>query len=144
MTVSATDIALVSEYSVSDIAGSKFTTAVFNYLSEAAKDILDSEDPGLSARQYDLAHANLICHFFEFNKTKRGGMTSEKIGEWSISRSIVGGTTYYQTYRSILDRCLEANAAEAVASPDMVDGVTRSDAEDRFKMDPSDVIDYND
>jgi hypothetical protein len=144
MAATSGDITLVSIYTVSDSAGSKFTTAVFNYLASAAADILDAENPGLTSVQYNIAHAYLICHLFEMNKTSKGGMTSEKVGEWSISRNVEGGTTYYQSYKDILSKC--KNLAGEAAFVDAEEGVTRIDAEDqgKFMMDNSETVDYND
>jgi len=90
MVVTAANIPLVSEYSVSDSGA--FTTTIFNGLFADAKEYLDEDDPGLSTTQYDRAHALLICHLFEMRNPDAAYSSMSSGG---ISGSRVPGTSSF-------------------------------------------------
>jgi hypothetical protein len=130
MTITSATIALMSPFAVSDAAGSKFTTAEYNYLAAAAKKRLDRESPGLDATEYDHAHALLICHMHEV-RLGSTGLKSESIGDYSYTRD-AGTTTYLLDYLQIV----EGAAAHAGSNEDS----EHVDAEmDGFKLDQSNV-----
>jgi hypothetical protein len=113
----------MSPYTVSDGAGSKFTTAVYNYLYAKAKARLDRENPGLATEDYDHAHALLVCHMFAV-KLGDANKTSESLGDYSYSASSKG-SSYLEEYKALLSsvgsRTPSSNVSESRADIDMDD-----------------------
>lgn len=125
----------MSPYSVSDSAGSKFTTAEFNYHFDKALARLDREAPsGMASDEYDQAHALLICHMHAV-KLGSAGFKSESIGEYSYSQD-PGMTSYLQEYLALI-------GGNASPSTDDLDS-ERTDAEmSEMDLDQSNVPDYS-
>jgi hypothetical protein len=138
MTATTAQIALMSPFTVSD--SGTFTNAVFTYLSAAAKSILDQDDPGLDATQYDLAHALMICHLYSTQKLGAGGFKSESTGKYSYTKDDAGSSGFLLQYKSII-----AGGENAVsdASGELT-GQKRNDASmPEMELDQSEVPDYD-
>jgi len=138
MTVSASDIPIVSIYSVSDAEGSIFTTTLFTTLSAQAKAILDEIAPsGTPTVIYDRCHALIIAHFYAL-KLGQIEMRSKDNGDvvW-----VQPGTTGYWLQATALLKQFEVTAFEELDST--MDGVTRADgATTAFRLDQSEPLNY--
>lgn len=135
MTVSASDIPLISPYTVSDSAGSKFTTAEFTRHFAKAQARLDREAPsGMASDEYDQAHALLICHMHAV-KLGSAGLKSESIGEYSYSQD-PGMTSYLQEYLALM-------SGNASPSTDDLDNERADATMSEMDLDQSQVPDYS-
>lgn len=105
MTLTYAEISYISPFVVSDSAGSTFTISEFNYHFNNAKERLDADDPGLSSKSYDMAHALLICHLHSV-KLGQANKSSESLGSYSYSRGGSGiGSSYLDEYNALIRSC---------------------------------------
>jgi hypothetical protein len=135
MTVSSSDIALESPYAVSDVAGSKFTTAEFDRLFTRAQSRLDREAPAsMSSDDRDRAHLMLICHMHAV-KLGEVGLRSESIGAYSYTKDS-GTSSYLEEYRELISAAVGSDLTSG-------SGGERIDAEmDDMDLDQSVVPRY--
>jgi hypothetical protein len=126
----AVDITMVTLVSRGQIV---LSTDYFNLWEPIAEEILDGDDPGLSEAMYDYCHALLICHLYTTGDTS-AAMVSERIGDYSYTRSESNMTPYLIEYWRVIGRF-------GAVIPTV--GVTPTDSTmDELKFDPSDIPSY--
>lgn len=129
MTVSATMIAQISEYTVGD--SGTFTETDFTYYKTVAGKILDTDDPGLETELYDYCHALLICHLYYQSKNE-SEYSEKKVGPVTIKRNI-STNRFKRQYDEIIGSFAETVDYSSEAN------VTRNDANvTAFKFDQND------
>ena len=129
MTVSADMVSYVSKGQITLTAGQ------LTYLKGIAKDILDSDNPGISAAMYDHCHALLICHLWIAGDPGMGN-TSETLGGYSRSGT-PAMTTYLLQYQDIIRK----KTRKTVTIPSDGTDVKRADA-GGFKIDQSAALSF--
>jgi len=140
MTVSITMVSDVSPYTVSDTAGSIFTTTLFNSYKADAAAILDTIAPaGLPSVIYDRCHALLITHFYAL-KLGQIEMRSQESGD--VVWVQPGKTGYWIQCMDLLKQFKSKPYASINVT---AEGVTRADAATTaFRLDQSTPLNYFD
>lgn len=134
MTVETTDMAIISEYTVSDSGASGLTTAMFNYYFAKAQETLDNDLANISGTEtiptetYDYCHGLLIAHLYTVKKGQTGFQSVNAQGT-SFTRS-PGESTYSLQYKDELKKWSETVSAREIAlTPSIQTDVKRCDAE---------------
>lgn len=97
MTLSANDMANLSEYTVSDTQ-SGLTTSVFTYLSTVAKNRLDADLESISTTEsiaddtYDYLHGLMVAHLYT---VKKGATGFQSMNAHGFSVTIKPGSSSY-------------------------------------------------
>ena len=131
MTLTASQINDVSQYTVSDTQGA-FTTELFNTLAAIALPIVTQDLGGQDVPEevFDYLHALYVCHLYE---GKRGTIEAQQIqpGNWQYVKP--GETSFLVRYNATID--IYSHALDSSGNTSKVPPV-RSDASmPKFRLD---------